>query len=89
MKYILPIATALIACLGTAACSNNPEGAFNEAEKHTQDSIDSISNEAMFDDLYIDTASLDTIKAKPGDVTTETMPTTPPTNTPLQVPHSK
>jgi hypothetical protein len=84
MKYNFPIATAIIAITAMAACSNNPEGAFNDAEKHTQDSLDSLSNEAMFDDLYQDTTAKDTQPAKPGDVTTETVPSTPPNSTPFQ-----
>ena len=87
MKYTFPL--ALIGCiaLGFAACSNNPEGAFNESEKHTQDSLDSLSNEAMFQDLYQDSTTSDSAAAKQGDVTTETLPTTPPDNTPLQPQH--
>lgn len=84
MKYNFPIATVIIAITAFAACSNNPEGAFNDAEKHTQDSLDSLSNEAIFDDLYQDTAAKDTLTAKPGDVTTETVPSTPPNSTPFQ-----
>jgi hypothetical protein len=80
------ILLAIIGCISItfAACSNNPEGAFNEAEKHTQDSLDSLSQEDMFQDLYQDSGSADSTPAKPGDVTTETLPTTSPDNTPLQ-----
>jgi hypothetical protein len=80
---------AILACitLGVAACSNNPEGAFNEAEKRTQDSLDSLSNEDIFNDLYQDTANKDSVVVKPGDVTTETLPKTSPDNTPLQPQH--
>ncbi|MCX8484278.1 MAG: hypothetical protein RL747_1620 [Bacteroidota bacterium] len=84
MKYKFPFAVICCIALGAAACSNNPEGAFNEAEKNTQDSLDSLSNEAMFQDLYQDSSSKDSSTAKPGDVTTETLPSTPPDNTPLQ-----
>ena len=84
MKYNFPIATAIIAITDIAACSNNPEGSFNDAEKQTQDSLDSLSNEAMFDDLYQDTTAKDTQPAKPTDVTTETLPSTPPNSTPFQ-----
>lgn len=87
MNNILPFALICCIAMGFAACSNNPEGAFNEAEKHTQDSLDSLSNEALFDDLYQDTAKQDTATAKPGDVTTETLPKTSPDNTPLQPQH--
>jgi hypothetical protein len=38
----------------------------------------------MFDDLYQDTTAKDTQPAKPGDVTTETVPSTPPNSTPFQ-----
>lgn len=87
MKYTFPF--ALLACIviGFASCSNNPEGAFNDAEKHTQDSLDSLSSEAMFDDLYKDSGNQDSVVAKPGDVTTESLPKTSPENTPLQSQH--
>lgn len=87
MKYYFPFAMICCIAMGFAACSNNPEGAFNEAEKHSQDSLDSLSNEAMFDDLYRDTTNKDSVSAKPGDVTTETLPKTSPENTPLQPKH--
>ena len=61
--------------------------AYNESEKHTQDSLDSLSNEAMFQDLYQDSTTIDSAAAKQGDVTTETLPATPPDNTPLQPQH--
>ncbi len=85
MKNILPFALGLVAVLSIAACSNNPEGAFNASEKNSQDSIDSLDQAAMFDDLYKDTLHRDTAKGKPGDVTTETMPKTPVENTPVQM----
>ena len=65
MKYTLPFALGLVATLSIAACSNNPEGAFDASEKSTQDSIDSIDQSAMFDDLYKDRGDdLDLILAK-------------------------
>ena len=84
MKYTFPFAMIGCIAMGFAACSNNPEGAFNESEKHTQDSLDSLSNEALFQDLYQDSTTGDTTTAKPGDVTTETLPATSPDNAPLQ-----
>ena len=87
MKYSFPFAMICCIAMGFAACSNNPEGAFNESEKHTQDSLDSLSNEALFQDLYQDSTTGDTTTAKPGDVTTETLPATSPDNTPLQPQH--
>ena len=85
MKYTLPSALGLVAALSIAACSNNPEGAFDASEKSTQDSIDSLDQSAMFDDLYKDTLNRDTAKGKPGDVTTETVPKTPIESTPVQM----
>ena len=85
MKYTLPFALGLAATLSIADCSNNPEGAFDANEKSTQDSIDSLDQSAMFDDLYKDTLNRDTAKGKPGDVTTETKPNTPIENTPVEM----
>lgn len=85
MKYTLSFALGLVATLSIAACSNNPEGAFDASEKSTQDSIDSLDQSAMFDDLYKDTLNRDTAKGKPGDVTTETVPKTPIESTPVQM----
>ena len=85
MKYTLPFALGLVATLSIAACSNNPEGAFDASEKSTQDSIDSLDQSAMFDDLYKDTLNRDAAKGKPGDVTTEKMPKTPIESTPVQM----
>jgi hypothetical protein len=87
MKYTFPFAMIGCIAMGFAACSNNPEGAFNESEKHIQDSLDSLSNEALFQDLYQDSTTGDTTTAKPGDVTKETLPATSPDNTPLQPQH--
>ncbi|PHX76763.1 MAG: hypothetical protein CK543_05245 [Flavobacteriales bacterium] len=85
MKYTLPFTLGLVATLSIAACSNNPEGAFDASEKSTQDSIDSLDQSAMFDDLYKDTLNRDTAKGKSGDVTTETVPKTPIESTPVQM----
>ncbi|MFZ9630924.1 MAG: hypothetical protein EBR94_04265 [Bacteroidetes bacterium] len=85
MKNKLPIALGLVATLSFVACSNNPEGAFDANEKSAQDSIDSLDQAAMFDDLYKDTLNRDTAKGKPGDVTTETRPKTPVESTPVEM----
>lgn len=85
MKYTLSIALGLSALLTIAACSNNPEGAFDANEKSSQDSLDSLDQAAMFDDLYKDTVKVDTAKGKPGDVTTESRPETPAENTPVEL----
>lgn len=85
MKYTLPFALGFVATLSIAACSNNPEGAFDANEKSAQDSIDSLDQSAMFDDLYKDTLNRDTAKGQPGDVTTEIVPKTPIESTPVQM----
>ncbi len=85
MKYTLPFALGLVATLSIAACSNNPESAYDANEKRAQDSIDNLTTSDIFDDLYKDTLNRDTAKGKPGDVTTETVPKTPIESTPVQM----
>ncbi len=83
MKYTLPFALGLVATLSIAACSNNPESAYDANEKRAQDSIDNLTTSDIFDDLY--KAAQDSTKGKPGDVTTETVPKTPIESTPVQM----
>lgn len=80
------LALGIVIALILAACTNNPEGVFDNNEKKTQDSLDSLSTETLFDDLYQDqdTSIKQDTAVKPGDVTTENVPSTPQNSTPFQ-----
>lgn len=76
-------ALGLVSILAFASCTGNPEGAFNSTEKNKQDSLDSLSNEALFDDLKFDSPKPDSVLLKSDKTSTVTLPKTDPENTPI------